>query len=150
MECKVSIPVGAIEECAGFNRYIVECKDGWRGYMVCICERDLIDTLWNVKAGVWRMLLCTAARFNRYIVECKVSTYCSSPSCCCDLIDTLWNVKTRKPLFRISWTQDLIDTLWNVKASSSSKFAAPIPDLIDTLWNVKKRGTEAMTDQKPI
>ena len=156
MECKVSIPVGAIEECAGFNRYIVECKDGWRGYMVCICERDLIDTLWNVKAGVWRMLLCTAARFNRYIVECKVSTYCSSPSCCCDLIDTLWNVKTRKPLFRISWyIVECKGELFIEICRTYSGFNRYIveckeerdgsndrseTDLIDTLWNVKLPG----------
>ena len=36
-------------------------------------NRDLIDTLWNVKLGKAMMYICVVFGFNRYIVECKVS-----------------------------------------------------------------------------
>ena len=60
------------------------------------CEqRDLIDTLWNVKPAGQNYKIASGERFNRYIVECKGVTDLLGQACPVDLIDTLWNVKGR-------------------------------------------------------
>ena len=79
-----------------FNRYIVECKDTLRKLKDAL-DKDLIDTLWNVKTISMIVVDTWECRFNRYIgivnMECKaefvLSWYCKN----LDLIDTLWNVK---------------------------------------------------------
>ena len=57
-------------------------------------DRDLIDTLWNVKEHAFRYGIGSLD----------------------DLIDTLWNVKMQLMQQMFSGDPDLIDTLWNVKA----------------------------------
>ena len=56
-------------------------------------ERDLIDTLWNVKSAPLHAELPKHTRFNRYIVECKAGIRAVKTMAQADLIDTLWNVK---------------------------------------------------------
>ena len=81
------------------------------------CEqRDLIDTLWNVKPAGQNYKIASGERFNRYIVECKGVTDLLGQACPVDLIDTLWNVKEETTPELLDTSEDLIDTLWNVKA----------------------------------
>ena len=74
--------------CAGFNRYIVECKffygnaspvptGGFNRYIV-ECKYKMGTSMEMIQNG-----------FNRYIVECKsVRPRCAAKSVCPDLIDT--------------------------------------------------------------
>ena len=70
----------------------MECKDrSERGKT--ILDRDLIETLWNVKTNVYR-----------FSKNGKI-----------DLIETLWNVKIVVTWLVSNDDKDLIETLWNVK-----------------------------------
>ena len=67
---KKNINISGKMETKGFNRDIVECKEGRRrknNNSRC----DLIETLWNVKAGRSRTGRQLMTGFNRDIVECK-------------------------------------------------------------------------------
>ena len=66
----------------------------------CNTVFDLIDTLWNVKQYADRFVRERILGFNRYIVECKDSSDQKSEDRNDDLIDTLWNVKTLLRLCR--------------------------------------------------
>ena len=70
----------------------MECKDG--GNEGGTDKKEvLIETLWNVKAGMHRL----------------------HQSPCCVLIETLWNVKELASAVEASGFKVLIETLWNVK-----------------------------------
>ena len=75
-----------------FNRYIVECKDVIK-YQTFQGQKDLIDTLWNVKYMFYDSVETGEYGFNRYIVECKGQEAENASEDVQDLIDTLWNVK---------------------------------------------------------
>ena len=48
----------------------MECKDE-KMESCLLFRKDLIDTLWNVKAELHKAVNTLRGRFNRYIVECK-------------------------------------------------------------------------------
>ena len=96
------------------NRYIVECKGGWK-----------------------RNGHNQAKRRNRYIVECKVDFMAELKIAYDVEIDTLWNVKSTCWNFRNVCISVEIDTLWNVKGFLSLSWTGLISVEIDTLWNVK-------------
>ena len=82
-----------VPERAGFNRYILECKERHRKGCKGRAERVLIDTYWNVKkkeiaeeSGVPLVLIDTYWNVKLYIVS---GDYPDIPV----LIDTYWNVK---------------------------------------------------------
>ena len=56
-------------------------------------NRDLIETLWNVKLFVALIVVVSLLGFNRDIVECKVFCVRKIITTALDLIETLWNVK---------------------------------------------------------
>ena len=69
----------------------MECKESISGAIAKI-RRELIETLWNVKAT--RSLSCAvAARINRNIMECKECNISATSGIDIELIETLWNVK---------------------------------------------------------
>ena len=102
--CKIQIRINRnIVECKGrikgnarvpercINRNIVECKVRFSN-LLCGKNSVLIETLWNVKAYLEKLLT------QRLV-----------------LIETLWNVKYRSPDPEQDLDPVLIETLWNVK-----------------------------------
>ena len=96
VECKVNSILHHLKRNHGINRNIVECKGYSSIGVVSLCATVLIETLWNVKSGVWdnkilrsvvlietlwnvkvikaQMFPCFPVCINRNIVECKETT----------------------------------------------------------------------------
>ena len=75
---------------------------------------ELIETLWNVNAGLSNVNSTDLAGINRNIVECKFETLMANAINEMELIETLWNVNGYQHLYEVHRHFELIETLWNV------------------------------------